>query len=91
MKVPVSWLRDFVSIPEAASGRDVAEMLIAVGFEVEGVQTVGGVRGDLVVGRVEAIEELTEFKKPIRFCRVAVGANHGNADTPGEQIGRAHV
>ena len=33
--------------------------------------------GDLVVGRVLTVEELTEFKKPIRFCTVDVGAGHG--------------
>lgn len=83
MKVPVSWLREFVAIPEAATGRDVADMLLRVGFEVEGVDTVGDVRGQLVVGRVASIEELTEFKKPIRWCTVEVGAAHGAADTPG--------
>src|SRR4030095_2274243 len=31
------------------------------------------VSGDLVVGRVLTIEELTGFKKPIRFCTVDVG------------------
>jgi phenylalanyl-tRNA synthetase beta chain len=83
MKVPVSWLRDYVAIPESLSGRDVAELLVGVGFEVEGVETVGDVRGALVVGRVQSIEELTDFKKPIRFCQVEVGANNGHVDTPG--------
>jgi phenylalanyl-tRNA synthetase beta chain len=35
------------------------------------------VTGPLVVGRVRAIEELTEFKKPIRYCRVEVGPGNG--------------
>ncbi len=83
MKVPVSWLRDYVAIPESLSGRDVAELLVGVGFEVEGVETVGDVRGALVVGRVQSIEELTDFKKPIRFCQVEVGSSNGHVDTPG--------
>lgn len=33
----------------------------------------GPVTGPLVVGRVVQITELTEFKKPIRFCLVDVG------------------
>ena len=37
------------------------------------------------MGRVLAIEELAEFKKPIRYCRVAVGPDHGHPDTPGER------
>ncbi len=32
-----------------------------------------------------AIEELTEFKKPIRFCEVEVGPAHGHPDTPGKR------
>ena len=83
MKIPVSWLREFVEIPENLSGREVSELLLSVGFEVEGVDTVGDVRGPLVVGRVKSIEELTEFKKPIRWCQVEVGAAHGNEATPG--------
>ena len=83
MKIPVSWLREFVEIPEKLSGRDVSELLLKVGFEVEGVDTVGDVRGALVIGRVKTIEELTDYKKPIRWCQVEVGAAHGNAQTPG--------
>lgn len=83
MRVPVSWLRDYVALPEDLTGRDVAALLLSVGFEVEGVETVGDVRGQLVVGRVHSIEELTEFKKPIRWCQVEVGSENGAADTPG--------
>ena len=83
MKVPVSWLREFVEIPENLSGREVSDLLLRVGFEVEGVETVGDVRGPLVVGLVKTIEELTDFKKPIRWCTVEVGAAHGNEATPG--------
>ena len=83
MKIPVSWLREFVEIPQKLSGREVSELLLKVGFEVEGVDTVGDVRGALVIGRVKTIEELTDYKKPIRWCQVEVGAAHGNAQTPG--------
>lgn len=83
MKIPVSWLREFVEISENLSGREVSELLLSVGFEVEGVDTVGDVRGPLVVGLVKSIEELMDFKKPIRWCQVEVGAAHGNAATPG--------
>lgn len=83
MRIPVSWLRELVDIPAELSGREIAELLVGVGFEVEGVETVGDVRGDLVVGRVANIEELTDFKKPIRWCQVEVGAAYGHPDTPG--------
>ena len=78
MRAPVSWLRELVAIPADQNGRDIAERLVRAGLEVETVELVGeGVDGELVIGRVVEIEELTEFKKPIRWCRVDVGAAHG--------------
>src|SRR6188768_3466866 len=86
MRVPLSWLREFAPIPVGATGREVAERLIALGLEVETVVTIGeGTSGPLVIGQVLEIEVLTEFKKPIRFCRVAVGADNGHPETPGER------
>ncbi|MFA7323503.1 MAG: phenylalanine--tRNA ligase subunit beta [Candidatus Nanopelagicales bacterium] len=78
MRAPISWLREFVAIPSDQDGRAVAERLIDAGLEVETVESLGaGVEGLLVVGRVAGIEELTEFKKPIRWCQVDVGLEHG--------------
>ena len=78
MRVPLEWLREMVDLPPQVSGREVAERLIAAGLEVEAVESSGaGLSGPLVVGRVESIEELTGFKKPIRWCQVDVGHEHG--------------
>lgn len=86
MRIPVSWLREFAPVPPEESGRDIADRLVRSGLEVETVTSVGGaVAGPLVVGHVQSVEELTEFKKPIRFCTVTVGADHGHPDTPGER------
>ena len=76
MRVPYSWLREVVSA--GAPGWDVKpadleQALIRIGHEVEEVITLGPVDGPLTVGRVASIEELTEFKKPIRACTVDVG------------------
>ena len=72
MKLPLSWIKEFA--PALESGREVAQALINAGLEVESVDTVGeGIHGTLVVGRVLEIEELTEFKKPIRWCQVDIG------------------
>jgi len=74
MRIPVSWIRELVTVPADQSGRDIAHRLINAGLEVETVDTVGeGLRGPIVIGRVLEIEELTEFKKPIRWCQVDVG------------------
>ncbi len=84
MRIPLSWLREYVDIPADEDTDAVGERLVSIGLELEEIETVGGdVSGPLVVGRVLEIEELTEFKKPIRFCQVEVGAAHGHPDTPG--------
>ncbi len=76
MRLPYSWLRDVVQA--GAPGWDVSvddleQTLIRIGHEVEDVIPVGPVSGPLIVGRVLEIEELTEFKKPIRAVKVDVG------------------
>jgi phenylalanyl-tRNA synthetase beta chain len=74
MRISMSWIRELVDLPAGQTGRDVAENLINAGLEVETVETVGeGLSGPIVVGKVLAIEELTEFKKPIRWCQVDTG------------------
>jgi phenylalanyl-tRNA synthetase beta chain len=72
MRIPVSWLRAYAPVPEPYDAAEVGRRLTAAGLEVEAVEQVGhDVRG-VVVGQVLSVEELTEFKKPIRYCRVAV-------------------
>jgi phenylalanyl-tRNA synthetase beta chain len=76
MRLPYSWLRDVVQA--GAPGWDVPaeeleHTLIRIGHEVEEIIPVGPVTGPLTIGRVAEIEELTEFKKPIRAVKVDVG------------------
>ena len=76
MRVPVSWLRDHVALPEGSAAPIVAEIadaFVRAGFEVEAVHQLGPVSGPLVVGRVLEIEELTGFSKPVRYCLVDDG------------------
>src|SRR5690625_3575620 len=76
MRIPYSWLREALTAGAPDFGLSAAELeqtLLRVGHEVEAVHTLGPVTGPLQVGRVTDIEELTEFKKPIRACRVDVG------------------
>ncbi|GAA0966741.1 phenylalanine--tRNA ligase subunit beta [Actinocorallia libanotica] len=72
MRAPLSWLREYAALPAEVTGRDLAAKLIAAGLEVETVETAD-ITGPITTGRVLAIEELTEFKKPIRWCQVDVG------------------
>ncbi|NUK10233.1 phenylalanine--tRNA ligase subunit beta [Streptomyces lunaelactis] len=81
MRVPLSWLREYVDLPATETGRDVQAKLVSAGLEVETVEQLGaGLKGPLVVGKVLTIEELTEFKKPIRFCTVDVGRANGTGE-----------
>ncbi|MGW2328643.1 phenylalanine--tRNA ligase subunit beta [Streptomyces sp. NPDC001700] len=81
MRVPLSWLREYVDLPAGETGRDVQAKLVAAGLEVETVEQLGaGLKGPLVVGQVLAIEELEGFKKPIRYCQVDVGQANGTGE-----------
>ncbi|GLY96113.1 phenylalanine--tRNA ligase subunit beta [Actinoplanes sp. NBRC 103695] len=74
MKTSLSWLRDYVELPASLTAAELDQTLTDLGMEVESVvDQAATVLGDLVVGKVLEIEELTGFKKPIRFCRVDVG------------------
>ncbi|MGW2785553.1 phenylalanine--tRNA ligase subunit beta [Streptomyces populi] len=81
MRVPLSWLREYVDLPATETGRDVQAKLISAGLEVETVEQLGAdLKGPLVVGQVLTIEELEGFKKPIRFCTVDVGTANGTGE-----------
>ncbi|MCD9879367.1 phenylalanine--tRNA ligase subunit beta [Streptomyces guryensis] len=81
MRVPLSWLREYVDLPATETGRDVQEKLVSAGLEVETVEHLGAdLKGPLVVGQVLTIEELEGFKKPIRFCTVNVGQANGTGE-----------
>lgn len=76
MRVPQSWLTAEMrqNRPDwSATTEEIDAGFVRVGFEIEDVEAFPEITGPLVLGRVETIEELTEFKKPIRFCQVAVG------------------
>ncbi|MCI2418008.1 phenylalanine--tRNA ligase subunit beta [Saccharopolyspora sp. K220] len=73
MRIPVSWLAEHLELPEETTAETLAEAFVRIGLEVEEVTHLTQVRGPLVAGRVVQIEELAEFKKPIRYCQVEVG------------------
>ncbi|MCK0440849.1 phenylalanine--tRNA ligase subunit beta [Gordonia alkaliphila] len=76
MRLSQSWLTEALQAGApgwSASTDDIDAAFVRVGFEIEDVEPFPTITGPLVVGRVANIEELTEFKKPIRFCLVEVG------------------
>src|SRR5919112_455672 len=74
MKTSLSWLREYVELPAGLTADQLDDALTNLGLEVESiVDQAATVKGDLVVGRVLEVEELTGFKKPIRFNLVDIG------------------
>ncbi|HET8600706.1 MAG TPA: phenylalanine--tRNA ligase subunit beta [Segeticoccus sp.] len=75
MRVPVSWLRDYVDVPADATAAQVAASLVRMGLEEEALHG-GDIEGPLVVGRVlELTPEKQKNGKTINWCRVDVGEN----------------
>jgi phenylalanyl-tRNA synthetase beta chain len=74
MRAPLSWIREYASIPESVTPAEIADALARVGFEVEGIEYQGvDVVGPLIVGRVISIDEMVEYKKPIRWVELDCG------------------
>jgi len=74
MRVPLSWVREYADVPASVSAEQISEALVRVGFEVEEIEYQGAdISGPLVVGRVLNIEEIMEFKKPIRWVELDCG------------------
>ncbi len=74
MRVPLSWLREYAPLAESVAATEVARRLTGAGLEVESVEAVGDDIRGVVVAEVTDIEELTGFRKPIRYCRVSTGS-----------------
>src|ERR1700752_4926747 len=80
MRVPISWRRESAPIHEPYDALEVGRRLTQAGLEVEDVEQVGhGVHG-VITAQVITIEKLTGFKKPIRYCRVAVSEDELTKD-----------
>ena len=78
MRAPLSWIKEFVEIPASITADEISDALIRVGFEVEEIIHQGAdLTGPLVFAKVLSIEEITEFKKPIRY----VGLDCGEKET----------
>jgi len=85
MKAPVSWIKEYVDLPDSVTTEALTDRLTALGLKLEAVQTAGaGIEGPLVLGRV-----LTQEKEPqkngkvINWCTVDVGEANGTGEPQG--------
>lgn len=75
MKVPLSWLNDFVDLSDLTV-KQLADTITFSGIEVEGIETVGTVYSDaFVVGEILAAEKHPNADK-LRVCTVTDGLHH---------------
>ena len=75
MKLPLSWVREHVMLPDGTTPADVAAALVRLGIEVGSVEPVGtDLTGPIVVARVLSAEPFTASNgKTIRWCQVDAG------------------
>lgn len=82
--VPLTWLRDHVDVPADATPETLAEDLVRVGLEEEGIDTSSVVTGPLVVGKVlSVVGEEQKNGKTINWCRVDVGEHNDDSGSRG--------
>ncbi|MDO9398810.1 MAG: phenylalanine--tRNA ligase subunit beta, partial [Herbiconiux sp.] len=88
MRVPISWLAEYVDLPVGSSIADIHAALVKVGLEEEGSHDFD-LQGPIVVGQVlEFTPEPQSNGKTIRWCQVRVApegqlAADGGADVRG--------
>jgi len=85
MKAPVSWIKEYVDLPDSVSTEALTDRLTALGLKLEAIEAAGaGITGPLVIGRV-----LTQEKEPqkngkvINWCTVDVGDANGTGEPQG--------
>ena len=85
MRAPVSWIRDYVDLPDGLAVEDLAAALTALGLKLEALTRPGhDIAGPLVVGRVLSyVDEPQSNGKTIRWCSVDVGAANGTGEPQG--------
>ena len=85
MKTPLSWLREYVDLPDDLSTPELARRLTALGLKLESLERPGhDITGPLVIGRVLTLEaEPQKNGKTINWCTVDVGAANGTGEPQG--------
>lgn len=79
MRVPLSWLADYVDYPADTDPHALAAEFAAIGLEEEDYFGAE-VTGPLVVGRVlDLVKEEHSNGKTVNWCRVDVGPEHNEA------------
>lgn len=86
MRVPLSWLAEYVELVPGTTPEEVHAALVEVGLEEEDVHTFE-LEGPIVVGEVlEFVEEPQSNGKTIRWCQVRVAPEGEQAADGGDAV-----
>ena len=85
MRAPLSWIREYVDLPDGVTAVDLARRLTALGLKLEALEHPGhDITGPLVIGRVLTMEaEPQKNGKTINWCTVDVGDANGTGEPQG--------
>lgn len=86
MRIPLSWLSEYVTLPANTTADSVMAELVKVGLEEEGSHHFD-IKGPVVVGEVlEFVEEAQSNGKTIRWCQVRVAEDGQSAADGGDAV-----
>ena len=86
MRIPLSWLAEYVDLEPGTTPEQVHAALVRVGFEEEDLHDFA-LSGPIVVGEVLSFEEEPQSNgKTIRWCQVRVANDGQNAADGGDAI-----
>lgn len=71
MKVPLSWLKEFVNL-EGLTAEEIAKKLTLAGSEISSIETTGGDIPGVIIGKVLSVHKHPDADK-LKICQVDVG------------------
>ncbi len=86
MRVPLSWLAEYVDLEPGTTAEQVHAALVSVGLEEEDVHTFE-ISGPVIVGQVlDFVDEPQSNGKTIRWCHVRVAPEGARAADGGDDV-----
>ena len=71
MKVPLSWLKEFVNLDDLTA-EEIAKKLTLAGSEISSIETTGGDIPGVIIGKISSVSKHPDADK-LSICKVDVG------------------
>ena len=71
MKVPLSWLKEFVNLDDLTA-EEIAKQLTLAGSEVSSIETTGGDIPGVIIGKIASVHKHPDADK-LSVCKVDIG------------------